>query len=300
MDKTRAREKWDQARRRALWASLQAHFGGKRVSLLDFNEVARHHQLSRPAYQGVRMIPLAQIVGSVGRYQDFIQAFLPVTPAMAERWEKVATLFLNPARGRVPPIEVYQVGQAFFVKDGNHRVSVAHQLGRTEIAAHVWAYPEVVVGLTADVDIDAALLEPERQHFLAQTHLDELRPGHNIRLTAPGGYDIMLGQIIYYQYTLSQIDGQDMAYEQAVTAWYDLLYETTVQLLEAAGIPALFPHRTPADSFIWITMHHHELEERYGRRILLEEAADDLEKQHPRPWWSRAWQTCRRWLRFGL
>ena len=297
MYQSQVREQWDQARRRALWATLQAHFSGKRLGVLSFDEVVQRYHLSQPSYRGVQTIPLEKIVGSVGRYQDFIQAFLPVTAAMEKRWQGIAALYLDPAKGRVPPIEVYQVGDVYFVKNGNHRVSVANQLGRVDIAAHVWEYPEGVVGLTPEVDIDTVLLEAERQAFLAQTRLDELRPGHNIRLTAPGGYDVMLGQIIYYQYALSQIDGEEISYEDAVTAWYDMLYESTVLLIEEAGIPALFPKRTVADFFIWALKSHHELEECYGRPILMEDAASNIEKQHRpnllrRPWWA-----LRRWLR---
>jgi uncharacterized ParB-like nuclease family protein len=37
----------------------------------------------------------------------------------------------------MPPIEVYQVGEAYFVIDGNHRVSAARQEGMKTIAAYV-------------------------------------------------------------------------------------------------------------------------------------------------------------------
>ena len=35
------------------------------------------------------------------------------------------------------PIDVYQIGEIYFVKDGNHRISVAREMGRTHIAAFV-------------------------------------------------------------------------------------------------------------------------------------------------------------------
>jgi hypothetical protein len=300
MYRSQAREEWDQARRKALWATLQAHFRGKRLSLLNFNEVSQCYQLTQASYRGVQTIPLEKIVGSVGRYQDFIQTFLPVTTALEERWQNIASLCLDPSKGGVPPIEVYQVGDLFFVKDGNHRVSVASQLGRVDIEAHVWEYPEEVVGLTPDTDIDTALLEAEQHVFLAQTRLDELRPGHSIRLTAPGGYDIMLGQIIYYQYALSQIDGEEISYEEAVTAWYDMLYETTIQLIEEADIPVLFSDRTVADFFIWVIKYHRELEERYGQPVLIKDAASEIERQHPPNLLRRSWRACRRWLKQRL
>jgi hypothetical protein len=149
-------------------------------------------------------------------------------------------------------------------------------------------------------DNDKLLLERERSSFLEQTHLDELRPGHEIRLTVPGGYHTMLGQIIYYQYALSRIDGEEMAFDEAVTAWYDMIYETTIQLIDEAGVLELFPNRTPADFFIWFIRHHRELEARYGQPMLIEEAARKLEAENRPFYLIRAWRQFRRWLRRRL
>lgn len=293
----KARQEWDQVRRKAFWSKLRADFAGKEGKLLNFNEVAQRFELSNAFYRGVRNVPLEKIVGSVGRYQDFTQTFLPVTDAMADRWQKIAALYLDPTSGGVPPIEVYKVGQVYFVRDGNHRVSVANQLGFVDIEAYVWEYPEAAVGLTPGRDIDAALLEAERQAFLEQTALDTLRPGHAIRFTVPGGYNNVLAQISYYQSALSQIDGQEISYDEAVTAWYDMRYEATIQIIESAGILKLFPARTPADFFIWIMRRHWELEERYGKPILFEEAAKDFKETYRPNFPLRFWLTLRYWFR---
>jgi hypothetical protein len=79
-------------------------------------------------------------VGSVGRYDDFTRSFLPRRDSDAGRWARVkaATLDLT----GLPPIEVYQIGQAYFVLDGNHRVSVARQLGAPTIQAYVTEVPD--------------------------------------------------------------------------------------------------------------------------------------------------------------
>jgi hypothetical protein len=219
---------------------------------------------------------------------------------MGDRWQSVATLFLNPQSGGAPPIELYQVGEIYFVRDGNHRVSVANQLGMVDIEAYVWEYPGYAIDVSVGVDIDELLLEKERSAFLEQTNLNELRPDHDIRLTVPGGYHTMLGQIVYYQYALSRIDGEDISFEDAVTAWYDMLYETTVQLIEEAGVLDAFPRRTPADFFIWVNRHHRELEARYGQPVLMEEAARQLEGEKRSILPVRIWRQVRRWLKRRL
>ncbi|GAB4575258.1 MAG: hypothetical protein Kow0077_25860 [Anaerolineae bacterium] len=277
--KDEARQYFDQANRKAFWNKFLNRLQGQgEEELLDFNEISQQLHLRTAIYRGLQEVPLEKIVGSVGRYKDFNGAFLPVSEDMRERWQKVAMLYLDPTSSGAPPVELFKVGDSYFVKDGNHRVSVANQLGLETIEAYVWEYPIPLEGLDENTDIDTLLLEAERRDFLEKTRLDELRPGHSIRLTAPGGYLELLGQIAYYQKALSKIDGRPVSYEDAVTAWYDMIYETTVQLIEQEGLLDLFPDRTPADFFVWTTRHQRELAERYGRRVPLREAAQDISR----------------------
>ncbi len=289
---TEAQEKWRQAHRKAIQAQVMASLEGQEDAgeLLDFNAVAQRLRLKHAVYRGVQNIPIEKIIGSVGRYQDFTRAFLPVSADMQQRWQRVAAIYLDPTSGGVPPIEVYKVGSAYFVKDGNHRVSVARQLGMKDIEAYVWEYPEPVEGLSPDADIDALILEAERREFFERTRLDERRPGHGIHLTAPGGYLMMLAQIDAYQRALEQIDGRQVPYEEAVAAWYDMIYETTVQLIEETGVLALFPERTPADFYVWIKAHHEQLRERYHKRIMIDEVARDFRKRRRPSPVTRLWR----------
>ncbi len=296
---TEARKSWGRARRKAYWTRvLQAlEGGGQQADLLDFNQVWRSLNLKHALYQGVQFIPLEKIVGSLGRYQDFTGAFFPVSQDMQERWQRVASLYLDPSGPGVPPIEAYKVGDAYFVKDGNHRVSVAHQLGMRTIEACVWEYPEPVAGLPTDADIHTLLLEAERRDFLEQTRLDALRPGHGVWLTEPGGYTDLLAQIAHYQGVLSRIDGVQMPYEEAVLAWHDLLFETVVQITKGAGVLALFPDRTPADLFVWTMRHKRHLQARYARRHITYAAIARQVSRMQRPvFWRRLLRAPLRWF----
>jgi hypothetical protein len=83
----------------------------------------------------LRYIPLDAIVGSVARSREFIRGFLPRKSIRADRWIGVK-MAMTGLQG-VPPIEVYRIGESYFVQDGNHRVSVARQMGLTHIEAYV-------------------------------------------------------------------------------------------------------------------------------------------------------------------
>jgi hypothetical protein len=79
-------------------------------------------------------IPLNEIVGSLGRHTDFNRQFLPRKDSQAGRWARVRMAYDHSG---LPPIEVYKLGEIYFVADGHHRVSVARQLGARYIEAYV-------------------------------------------------------------------------------------------------------------------------------------------------------------------
>lgn len=274
-----ARHQWNQARRKARWDELTQKAPGQATHLLDFNEIAQRLNLKHAIYQGVQNVPVDAIVGSVGRYNDFTSAFLPSDDGLKVRWERIATIYLDPTSGGVPPVELYKVGSAYFVRDGNHRVSVARQLQMVDIEAYVWEHTSPLPDLPAEMDIDTLLIEAERREFLDRTGLTQLRPDHGIVLTAPGGYPVMLAEIGDFQAALSQIDEREVTWPEAVTAWFDMRYELTVQALEQTGLLSLFPDRTVADFYVWVRRHQLALETRYGRRVRLTDAAQDFRKQ---------------------
>src|SRR5687768_7773212 len=130
-----ARKNWEQARQAAVFERVMSLLPSQSADLLSFDEVQNRLRLTHKTYRGIQEIALDQIVGSVGRYRDFTRTFLPRNPGLAERWQRVNAVAAT--RG-VPPIDVYQVGEAYFVLDGNHRVSVARQNGAAVVEAHVW------------------------------------------------------------------------------------------------------------------------------------------------------------------
>ena len=113
--------------------------------ILPFDEVVA--ALGRVGEQrlGLRTIPLARIVGSVDSMRDFDRLFRPASSRVRERWERLA---LAQRRGEsIPPIDVYQVGDLYFVADGHHRVSIALATGQKTIDAYV---TEVLTAVPAD------------------------------------------------------------------------------------------------------------------------------------------------------
>jgi len=288
---------WDKARTKVFWTKLGAKLAGEQSSLLNFDDVEQQFHLKAARYRGVQTIPVENIVGSVGRYQDFTRSFLPTTTAMKERWQGVAGLFLNPVGRSVPPIDVFKVGDAYFVKDGNHRVSVANQIKAVDIEAQVWEYPQEVYGLEAGHSVDEALLETERHAFLEKTDLDRSHPDHNIRLTMAEGYDTLLGQVLYFQYILGQIEDREVSFPEAAAAWYVIHYQPFVQTLEEAGVLELVLANTQADLFLMLASNHTELEHRLGTPVFIARTARNLEETNHQNWLVHSWRLVQRWLK---
>ncbi len=103
--------------------------------LVNFEELTEQLCIYGQHDAGVHPIPLCQIVGSVGRDHAFDREFRPTSNDTRERWQGIERALNNDKP--LPPIDVYQVGELYFVIDGNHRVSVSRWQGRAYIDAHI-------------------------------------------------------------------------------------------------------------------------------------------------------------------
>jgi nucleotide-binding universal stress UspA family protein len=262
------------ARQRAAMQAVLSRLTGKSVALLSYNEVLQHLKSTGSSERGVHEIPLAAIVGSVGRYTDFTRDFLPTHDALAERWARIKTVVGDP-NSAMPPIEVYQIGEAYFVADGHHRVSVARELGATSIEAYVTEV-RTKVPLSPETQPDDLILMAEKAEFLETTGLDRLRPEADLTVSAPGQYATLENHIEVHRYFLEVEQGREVPYEEAVTRWYDDAYMPVVLAIRDQGLLRNFPGRTETDLYLWVVEHRMALQEELGWDIKPEAALGDL------------------------
>jgi hypothetical protein len=129
-DFTRARRR---ARLRAVVARVRREHTPNR--LLSFEEVRRELPVANKRLrQGTRVVEVDQIVGSVGRWGDFDRSFLPARSSVGHKWKRIDRAFHRAED--LPPVELYEIGDAYFVVDGHHRISVAryHDVPTVEAA----------------------------------------------------------------------------------------------------------------------------------------------------------------------
>lgn len=268
---------FQRARREATMRQLLSRLRGKSDSLLGYDEVRQQLSGGEAKELGIQEIALDQIVGSVGRYQDFTRDFLPKNPSDQDRWANVKAAITD-MKG-MPPIEVYQLGEVYFVKDGNHRVSVARQLGTDTITAQVTEV-KMRVPLTADDDPNQVICKARYADFLERTNIDRLRPEVDLLMTFCGQYQVMLAQIETECRLLSDREHQDECsgetWERAVVKWYDQVYLPIIQIVRDLGVMRRFPNLTEPDIYILLTERREELEEALGWQIDLETAVPEL------------------------
>jgi nucleotide-binding universal stress UspA family protein len=271
-----AAQDFRRARRRAVVQELMARLTGKSIGLLSYEEVRQTVRASGSAVRGLQDIPLDAIVGSVGRYTDFTRDFLPLMDETESRWVRVNLAAYEQAG--VPPIEVYKIGAVYFVLDGNHRVSVARQIGAKEIQAYVTEVKSKVP-LTPDLQPDDLIIKAEYADFLEETRLDELRPGADLSVTVPGQYKILLEHIQVHRYFMGVEQKREVPLEQAVVHWFDMIYDPIRRIMRERGILDEFPGRTETDLYLWVSEHRAMLEKELGWLIRPEAAVSDLADQ---------------------
>jgi uncharacterized ParB-like nuclease family protein len=247
-----AKADFESALRTGFWRSLFSWFTQSRNELLPFDEVRKLVPMKGMHEIGLREIPLDQIVGSVGRYNDFDRVFLPKRTETRSRWISIDTAHLQDVI--LPPVDVYKIGSFYFVKDGNHRVSVARLKQQAFIDANVIEV-DVGVPINTEADIDDLIRLQEKAEFYQCTLLMDLQAKVDIELTLPGGYPKLLEHINVHRWFMGEKSKRPVPYSDAVTHWYDKVYLPLVEAINQQNILHKFPGRTEADLYLWIIEH---------------------------------------------
>ena len=245
-----ANDDFQRALRRGFLRKLVARITGQENELLPYSEVRSQLPFQGQHDLGQQTIPIDKIVGSVGRYRDFDRAYLPTQTATAQRW-----IGISKARYKdidLPPIEAYKIGEVYFVKDGNHRVSVARERQQVFIDAYVTEI-DIPVTLTADMGLSDVLELKDYAHFLQQTGLRSLQPDADLQLSNAELYGRLHEHINAHRWYISQECGYEVPYPEAVASWYNTVYQPLADVLQNQGLPQAFPNLTLTDLYLLIS-----------------------------------------------
>ena len=279
-DYQRATEDFNRARSRALLSRIQHFMNADRDKLLSFNDVKKILKPRNEVYNGMQAVPINKIVGSEGRYRDFNKYFLPREEFLRARWESVDLAQIRDIP--LPAIQLYEIGGAYFVRDGNHRVSVARSQGAEEIDAEVTSLKSEIAitpSMTVD-DLREAVIEYEKKIFYEKTSFGELTGDRNLNFTQPGRYDEIYNHILVHKYYLNQDKEEELPFSEALASWYRNVYQPIIHIINEDKLWLNFPGRSPADLYVWIVKHWYYLKEESGADYSVAEAAKDYSEKY--------------------
>ena len=114
-----------------LWARLTRRC----FCLRDLDEQLECSQVEASHYAGIKTVSIDRIQGTQGKADEFDAEFNPTQERSRNRWISIA---LEKLHGRdLPPVELVQIDNTYYVRDGHHRISVSRSMGQSFIDAEV-------------------------------------------------------------------------------------------------------------------------------------------------------------------
>lgn len=270
------------ARRRAFLRKVGAFLKNESSSntLLSFEEVKSALGAVEQVYLGMRTVEVSKVIGSVGRHRDFDRAFLPSKGDLGERWKRINRLMQGPEE--LPPVSLFQIGDAYFVRDGNHRVSVARQQKVEMIDAEV-------VRLKTRIPIDSRTTAGDLLHkmelrlLLERIPFDRVLPEVELRLSDVTEYRSLATLVEAHGFRLSQLWHRYVSSEEVLRDWYEYSLRPVSEMAREERVLTFFPNRTELDLYLWVVRNRDRLAlEARNNRVTQAAAMDDILRKRRR------------------
>ena len=268
------------ARKKALFNEIQHFLKPEEAAMISFRDIKELLKPQNQTYLGMQVIPIEKIVGSEGRYKDFDNQFFPKNTFIKERWEHVDEAVIKDII--LPPIKVYELGGLYFVRDGNHRVSVAKSKGVEFIDAEV-------VSLQSEIRLPPVrsltgmikeIISYEKRNFYFETSFGDITDYWCLDFSTTGQYDVIYNHILTHKYFINQNQEKEISIEDAITSWFNTVYLPVIHTIDKYKIMKYFKHRTKSDLYVWIIKYFDELKRKFGDNCSLEDAVFDITNEY--------------------
>ena len=265
-------EDFNKAHSKALFNEIQHFLNPEEASLISFAEIKSILKPKDEIYVGLKTIPIDKIVGSEGRYKDFDNRFFPKSGFLRERWKHVDAAQYESII--LPPIKVYELGGLYFVRDGNHRVSVAKARGIEFIDAEI-------VSLQSEIKLKPAytlksmikeIISYEKRVFYTETNFGDITDFWTLDFTSTGQYDIIYNHILTHKGYIEKKRGSEMSTADALMSWFQDVYLPIIKAIDDRRVMRYFRQHTKSDLYVWIMRYWEELREKFGDDVRLDDA----------------------------
>lgn len=269
----RALEDFKWARSKAAMQRFWASIKGESLDLLPYAEISSKLRAVSQSNLGLQDVPLKQIVGSVGRVDDFDRNFNPLRDSDRHRWASVKTAMISPMSKGVPPVHLYKIGEMYFVLDGNHRVSIAKEIGSKSIEAYVTEV-RTKVSVDASLTTEDLVRKAAYADFLEDTQIDSFLPGISLSLNFIQNYNLLKEHIAVHQYYMGIERSAPVPYAEAVKHWYDFVYQPVINAIENVGLANIYPDMTLTDLYLYVLDQQTSIQQELGLNVSTENAID--------------------------
>lgn len=264
------------AQTKALISRLSHIFSPSKGELLPFDTARQLIKPDGEVYSGLAAVPLEKIVGSEGRYRDFNRHFLPNKEHLKRRWISIDKTHYQDIS--LPPIRLYEMGGVYFVRDGNHRVSVARSLGQSDIDAEVISL-QAKIQLTPEMtiqEVKKAVIAYEKKQFFEDTRYLSVIGADDLDFSEPGRFDTIREHVAVHKYYLNEEESKEIEFSVALWSWHENVFSPIILAIGEDNILPLFPGRTPADLYLYLVQHWDELKHIRHKDIGIGDAARDF------------------------
>ncbi len=275
-----ARDDFNKARSKATISHILHAMTPEKQNLLSLEDIKQLIKPKSETYLGMKTVDISLIIGSEGRYNDFNHTFLPKKEFIRNRWESIDKAHLQSII--LPPIKLYEIGGSYFVRDGNHRVSVAKMQGVMSIDAEVIRLDTEITltpGMTQR-EIINAIIKYEKNRIFANTDLGAFIEPEELDFTAPGRFHEILRHIQGHKYFLNENSKDEIPFIKAGHSWYNNLYKPIIEIVREERILTRFPGRTEGDLYMWIIKHWDKLKDNNRNNFTLQEAAVNFSSKY--------------------
>ena len=286
-------EDFNKAKNKAFFNEIQHFLSPEEATLISLNDVKQMIKPTNETYVGMKTIPIEKVVGSEGRYNDFDNRFFPKSSHLKNRWEHVDQAAIQAID--LPPIKVYEIAGLYFVRDGNHRVSVAKSRGTEFIDAEVVSLQSEIVLKKPDNinDIVRQIINYEKRVFYSETGFGDITDYWCLVFSRTGRYDVIYNHILTHKYYMNLHKSEEITMEDAILSWFNNVYMPLAVNINKRHILRSFPHRTIGDLYVWIVRYWGDLKTKFGDDVPIEEAVNNFTKKYKIPFYKRFLNRCK-------
>jgi len=276
-------EDFSKARHKALFNEVQHFLNPDEATLISLSDIKKLLKPENEVYKGMQTVPVKLIVGSEGRYNDFDNRFFPKSLHLKTRWEHIDIAHINDIP--LPPISLYELGGVYFVRDGNHRVSVARSRGVEFIDAEVVSLQSEIKLHPGDSlkKMTRQVINYEKRVFYTETGFGDATDFWSLDFSAPGQYDVIYNHILTHKYYINMNKTDEIGMDMAMQSWLYHVYFPVIAVIDRYHIMKYFRHRTKSDLYVWMIKYWDEIKNKYGSELTLDDIATPFMKAFGEP-----------------